>query len=92
MRFVGWTQAKAVASCDAETLLRLVRAATAAAAAGEESRAVDACQAVGRETVTSQQLVDTGVGKELKKLCKHPASAVADAAKVVVKSWQALFE
>jgi hypothetical protein len=82
------TKAKAAASCDAETLLRLVKAATAAAAAGEGQRSVDACAALSRETVTTELLMSSKAGKELKKLCKHDDAAVADAAKVVVKAWQ----
>uniref|UniRef100_A0A7S0SHQ2 Deoxyribodipyrimidine photo-lyase n=1 Tax=Mantoniella antarctica TaxID=81844 RepID=A0A7S0SHQ2_9CHLO len=86
---VGETAAE-TPPCTSEELTRLVRAAVAAAAGGEDSaRAIDALKALKKATVTASLLSETQVGKEVKKLSKQGEDKeVAAAATAVVLAWK----
>eukprot|EP00246_Nothoceros_aenigmaticus_P005109 TRINITY_DN1695_c0_g1_i1.p1 TRINITY_DN1695_c0_g1~~TRINITY_DN1695_c0_g1_i1.p1 ORF type:complete len:306 (-),score=77.11 TRINITY_DN1695_c0_g1_i1:874-1791(-) len=65
-------------------------AADGTAADGEEARCLDALKTLQSMQVTTSMLVDTQVGRRLKKLAKHSRPKIAERARMLVEDWRIL--
>eukprot|EP00982_Pelagococcus_subviridis_P017214 31524-Pelagococcus_subviridis.AAC.3 len=83
------SQAKCTSVCPAEELTRLVRAAVSAGLENTASRAMDALNVLKDTPVTAELLVQTQVGKELKRVLKQGSGTnVGLLAKALLKAWK----